>query len=153
VWSPDGNRLAFHANGGSAFLISARSGDRNSQPEALPSLGSQTFEPWSWSPDGETLAGSADGLGVYLYSIRKRTFRRITDFGGHPIWLPDGRRLVFVGERKIFLIDIAGGEPREIYAAAPAALRPYLTVSADGRSIFTSLNASDGSIWVSPAPN
>jgi hypothetical protein len=89
-----------------------------------------------------------DRVGVVLYSIRDQAYRRISEFGGHPVWLPDGRRLLFVGERKIFGIDPDGGSLQEMYAAAPVALRPFLDVSADGRTIYTSLNGPDGAIWI-----
>lgn len=154
VWSPDGTRLAYSVQGRGGSLIAAQAGAADSLPEALPSYGSeQSFEPWSWSPDGRTLAGSVDGIGVILYSIPERSYRRITDFGGHPVWLGDGRHLLFVGDRKIFMVDRDGGAPREIYAAAPATLRPFLGVSADGRAIFAGLGApEDGAIWIATLP-
>jgi Tol biopolymer transport system component len=130
-------------------VVVVPTGAVDTPPEALPPYGpDQHFEPWSWSPDGKTLAGSIDGVGVILYSIPERTYRRITDFGGHPVWFGDERRLLFVSNRKIYMVGSDGGGLREIYAAAPAVLRPFLSVSGDGQTIFTSLSATDDSIWI-----
>jgi Tol biopolymer transport system component len=148
VWSPDGSQLAYSVEGAGAYVIAA---DGESPSEALPAAAEGgAFQPSSWSPDGTTLAGSA--AGVVLYSIRDRTYRRITDFGGQPVWLGDGHQLVFASERSIFIVSSDGGTPREIYSAAPCELLPVLGVSADGRSIYASLTTSAEELWIADLP-
>jgi hypothetical protein len=69
------------------------------------------------------------------------------------VWLADGRHLLFVGDRKIFMVDRDGGKPGEVYAAAPATLRPFLGVSSDGRTIYAGLGApAEGAIWIANLP-
>ncbi len=152
VWSPDGKRLAYSVAGVGAYVIATQHEGGGAPPEALPPLSAgPPFEPSSWSPDGATLAGSA--AGVVVYSMRDRSYRRITDFGDKPVWLADGRRLLFVSERRIFVVDRDGGGPREIYSAAPSGLLPSLGVAAGDSAIYASLTASNEEIWIADLPN
>ena len=52
----------------------------------------------SWSPDGDHLVGMAglEARGIITYSLRSRTFDRLTDFGGFPVWFPDSQHVLFV---------------------------------------------------------
>ena len=61
------------------------------------------------SPDSTRLAGHRDderGNGIVIYTFTSRTDQRLTDFGEWPVWLPDGRRVLFVsGGREFWVVD------------------------------------------------
>ncbi len=87
-----------------------------------------------------------------LYSIRDGSHRRLTDFGEKPVWLADGRSLVFASERGIWIVDREEGKPRELYSVAPSGLSPCFGVAPDRRSIYASLTASNEEIWIADLP-
>jgi len=160
VWSPDGARIAV---GAALYDVEGEGapGVRDkARAEALPPLDetgagsggtSATFEAWSWSPDGATLAGTARG--IVLYDVGGKAYRRLTDFGERPVWMPDGRRLLFTADRKVYIADAGGGSPRAIYAAAPAGISPGIGVAPDGRTLYLSLLASPDEVWTLTPPS
>jgi len=98
------------------------------------------------------LAGTARG--IVLYDVRSKAYRRLTDFGERPVWMPDGRRVLFTADRRVYIADANGGSPRAIYAAAPAGIAPGIGVAPDGRTLYLSLLASPDEVWTltPPAP-
>ena len=113
AWSPDGSRIAVLMAAGlghpenNVYIFDPHRPWNEQQPEIVspPTDGRDEFVVNSWSPNGEQLAGQA-GLaarGIMTYSLRSRTFQRLTDFGGYPVWLPDSRRVLFVVGREAFL--------------------------------------------------
>jgi hypothetical protein len=48
-------------------------------------------------------------------AFRTKTYSRIAD-GAAPVWLPDSRRLVYASAGRLFLVDTASKQPREILA-------------------------------------
>jgi Tol biopolymer transport system component/predicted Ser/Thr protein kinase len=156
VWSPDGKRLAV-----GAVLFDVRDAGTSAAPraEALPPFvearagkGGRPldFEAWSWSPDGAALAGTANG--IVLYDVRERSYRRLCNFGERPVWMPDGRRLLFTSDRVLYAVDAEEGRPRAIFAAAPAGIAPGVAIAPDGRTIYLSLLASPDEVWAYTPP-
>ncbi|MFQ5767935.1 MAG: protein kinase, partial [Acidobacteriota bacterium] len=148
VWSPDGRRLAFTAPGEGAYLLDLdeEGGALGREPRPLPEFGEGVFEPWSWSPDGRFLAGTAGG--IVIYSVEDGRYRRLTRAGRKPVWFTGRRRLLFVQEGRIYLLNQDTGARRIVYSAWPNRVAPFLCLSADGDEIGFSLLASDEGIWI-----
>jgi dipeptidyl aminopeptidase/acylaminoacyl peptidase len=114
-WSPDGSRLAFTglADGGPALMVAEADGSvaRVLAPLAgtndpLPS----TAESFAWSPDGRRIAfvsalpappAGADPLVISRYLYKPTAFEGASR-------LSDGRRM------QVFVVDVAGGAPRQL---------------------------------------
>ena len=155
--SPDGSTVAYtrlqknqtdvyaqRIGGRNAFAIAADP-DRN---EAAP----------AFSPEGSHVAFHLSGGpgGIFVAGATGESARRLSDFGFHPSWSPDGRQIVFCTEEitsptartstsALWVVDAAGGAPRKISDGdgvqatfAPAGDRlVYWAVDTGQRDIFT----------------
>ena len=167
-WSPDGRRLATTVNYGSAYIFDADTPWTEQPPTELPRFeapGSLFWQPWSWSPNGSLLAGIAageneDGIeagGIVLFSFETGEYRRSIDFGWNPLWLADGRRVLFTAEQKapgkLYLLDTETGEYHEVLSAeileiAPDRVNWWPGLSPDNRTIFFTRLHDDADIWM-----
>jgi len=84
---------------------------------------------WSWSPDGTELAGTAATPPTYrgalvIYSLATGRFTRLyeSQTAVSPIFLNDGRRLLFQEGSKMMLIDRVTHATRELMSVAPDAM-------------------------------
>ena len=156
AWSPDGRRLAVTRQAGNTFEQSAAIIDREGD-DANRSVGIQPapephprFATNAWSPDGKWLAGQ-NGFttpGISIYSIADRAFRRLTEFGEWPVWLPDSRRILFVSRgREFHLHDVAAKTTRMIYSTRRDTLGPP-RLTRDGRTAFFSRRVTEADVWI-----
>ena len=155
TWSPDGLRIATTSPGGKDAVVVFQT-DRpwsEQKPELLP-----PFDPASttrflvnaWSPDGERLAGSVDVVkgGIAVYSFRSRAYERVTDFGEWPVFLPDGRRILFVADGKaFFVVDTRTKQVRKIWSVRRDVIGPP-RLTRDGRVAYFSRRVTEADIWM-----
>jgi Tol biopolymer transport system component len=168
IWSPDGKRLLFSSPGATGFLIEPDVPWSEQTPEHLPPYPSakSEFVPRDWSADGKTLVGylqSRSGVrsGIAAYSFETGAFEDVLDFGTDPIWLPDGRRILFralgphrsadrvhfEADVKLFIVDRETKDFRELLALEGASIdSPAL--SADGRTLAFVRISVDSDIWM-----
>ncbi|MDP2957415.1 MAG: hypothetical protein Q8N53_13410 [Longimicrobiales bacterium] len=129
-YSPDGGRMVFNTN---------RFGTQVPQIMVMPGQGgeAETVSPYEygrggyysapeWSPTNDLVAfHGAIRRGTYHIlvadmSSRARRLRQLTWEGNNedPSWAPDGRHLVFIGERRwgygLFVVDVATGKLRTL---------------------------------------
>ncbi len=158
VWSTDGARVAYSLQAGDTFVIEAGRPWAEQTPQAIPRVsGTQsTFRAFSWSPDGRKLAGwyrrsegeTEDAFGIALYSFESRQFEKFDAFGIAPVWLSDGRRLIFGdGAGTLSLLDSKTSKTRRLYSLAPQGIEGF-TLSRDGRSIYFSYFTEETDIWL-----
>lgn len=131
TYSPDGRWLAFNT---------LRFGDHVPQVMMMPAEGgsAETLSPYEygsggfyaapdWSPTGDLVAfhGRIDRRGRYHILVANledggKVLRQLTSEGNNeaPSWAPDGRHLVFVGERSwgygLMVVDVSTGEIRTL---------------------------------------
>jgi eukaryotic-like serine/threonine-protein kinase len=158
AWSPDGARIAIlmaagigHAEN-NIYIFDPSRPWKDQQPDVIPppAGSADEFVVNAWSPDGSRLAGQA-GLaarGILTYSLRSRTFDRLTDFGGYPVWLPDSRHLMFVsGGRSFYVVDTRTHAAAKVFSVQRDVIGPP-QLTRDGREAYFSRRVTEGDIWL-----
>jgi Tol biopolymer transport system component len=152
VWSPDGKYLAYTVFGVNTFIIQPGKAWAAQSPQRLPRYPNQgqLFNCWSWSPDGRMLAGFLNqDDAIAIYSLESGTFRRLTGFGSDPVWLSDGRALLFHNKGKIYETSTDSGEAHEVASVAPEEIaRRGFAVSADDRQVYFSVTSTEADVWM-----
>ena len=104
------------------------------------------------SPDGEHLAGQVDvasaSRGLVMYSLRSRKYERLTDFGEWPVWLPDGRRVLFVAfGNAFFIVDSQSKQVRKIFSVTRDVIGPP-RLTRDGKTAYFSRRMTESDVWL-----
>ncbi|PYI93836.1 MAG: hypothetical protein DMF03_00190 [Verrucomicrobia bacterium] len=156
VWSPDGTQMIYSVhtpkNAAYIFRVGQAWADQNLVALAELSDTSQIFESWSWSPDGKRLAGLrhlADGshAGIGVYDLESRKYNWLTEFGEWPIWLNDGRRILFADHGKIFIVDSESKKNHKVLPVAEGDIGGA-GLSRDNRVIYFTFVATEADIWL-----
>ncbi len=133
-WSSDGTWIAYASDEAGNMDIWKKpvEGGEAVQLTSSPNNESQP----AWSSNGRMIAFSSDrdGGGIFLIPSEGGTSWRLTSFGAHPSWSPDGETLAFDWGGNIYLIPYTGGEPRMIVSGTSAT--PHTTWSPDGNRLI-----------------
>ncbi|MBI3449977.1 MAG: PD40 domain-containing protein [Acidobacteria bacterium] len=147
--SPDGSSLAFaRREKGTWDILVQRVGGRNATVVAGDPHRDETAP--AFSPDGASIAYHLSDRkgGLFVVGATGESARRLTDFGFHPSWSPDGKHLAFCTEEifvpfsrqstsQLWVVDLAGGAPRKIFDGD--AVQPAWSPSG-GRIAFWAVN-------------
>jgi eukaryotic-like serine/threonine-protein kinase len=154
AWSPDGKRLAFGDLADELVLIDP---SRPSQPPTrIPDPGRPgELLPISWSPDGKQLAVDWQrpdrSTGILICSLGTRTFREVEKEGRWPMWLPDGRRLLYQSKGGLAVLDLASGHKHWILpdgTLRAGSSWQNFCLSRDGRRLIYLESFGEGDIWL-----
>jgi Tol biopolymer transport system component/serine/threonine protein kinase len=156
TWSPNGAQLCLNTTGDLVadlnFLINPSvAPDQQTLGGIPPMMGGETFEANSWSPDSSRLAGTlrtANGaaVGIGLYALQPQEYEQITQYGSHPAWLRDSRRLLFQHRGRILLVDRRTRDVREVYSPGPDEMAEYFSVSRDNQRIYVTVKTTDSTL-------
>ncbi len=161
AWSPDGTRLAVSTrdpNKGDeriTYLLNPTRSSEAQTPQALPRLEGafRRFIAQDWSPDGARLVGqlgftASRGDGIVVYTFNTRRYERVAEFGEWPVWLPDGRRALFVANGKDYwVVDTRTKRTQKIYSVPRGVLGPA-RLTRDGRIAVFPLRLVDADIYL-----
>jgi Tol biopolymer transport system component len=130
--SHDGSKMMFEGQSGSdefkLFVFDPRKEWNDQTPRVISAAvePGRLFAEWSWSPDDQQLAGTAPLREAYtgplfVYSFATGQFTRLNDSESAeaPIWLNDGRHILFDEGSRLLLIDIKTRATREVLSIAP----------------------------------
>lgn len=158
TWAPDGSRICVNTTGDlvpdMTFLIDpSEAADQLTLRDIPPLMGDEVFEAHSWSPDASRLAGTlrrANGSagGIAVFALQTQEYERLTDFGAHPVWLSDNRRVLFQDGNRILLVDSRSQDVREVFSANPDEIAEGFSVSGDNRRIYVSVRSTDSDLWL-----
>ena len=114
------------------------------------------FDAYSWSPDGRQIVGTAtksnrsDGA-LMIYSLATQTYSKLYDSESafSPIWLNDGRRVLFLEKSKAKLIDVDTHMTRELLSVAPDTMDNFRwSITRDNRTIYFVRQVEQADIWL-----
>jgi Tol biopolymer transport system component len=160
-WSPDGRWLGYWSQPPSpragTFLLEADKPWNEQVPRAVCSNlgGTEYFAGGWWSPSGEELAGRlilpGEGFGdLVICSIPSGTVQRLGVSGVAPVapvWLREGRRLLFVRDRRLHILDLISKREHEI-ALAPLGDLGGIALSHDERVLYVGSPTTEADIWM-----
>ncbi|HSF18639.1 MAG TPA: protein kinase [Vicinamibacteria bacterium] len=166
AWSPDGRRVAYAA--WEAIYVGS---DDGSEARKLVDV---RDEPWSisWSPDGKRIAFTSGNPGyrlnlnvapssIVVVDVATGETIPVTDQSHQnvsPIWLPDGRSLLYVsdrgGVRDVYRVSISdsgrpSGEPERLTTGLDVFT---ISASGDGRTLAYSIARLRQNLWSMPVP-
>ena len=123
TWSPDGEWIAFRSTLDGIGGIHVMTADGEKQ-RPLTQV-SATYP--AWSPSGKQICFSSEKLAgvatptLFTVDINGKNVKKLTDgtlASEDPSWAPDGRSIVYVsvenGSQTLYVIKVAGGEPRQL---------------------------------------
>lgn len=155
AWSPDSTQIAtVRGVAGDTTSVALFDPSRpwsEQEVEELPPMDEQStpFLVNSWSPDGKRLVGSV-GLkaqGIATYDLETGTYERLVDFGEWPVWMPDGKRILFVsGGNGFYVLDTLTKEVRKVYSVTSDVIGPP-RYSADG-AVYYSRRVTEADVWM-----
>ena len=155
AWSPDGTRILFSLRGGGeSFIMDLRRSFQDQTLFVLPPVNATgKFTASNWSPDNNRIAGMEwqngnDLGGLVVYELATQRYERINREGDSPYWLPDNRRLVYVANHKIYLIDSQIKAPRLLLSPEGENTLETPTLSRDGRFMYFGVNKNEESIYL-----
>lgn len=157
-WSPDGQWLAFVSNRGGQFDVWVAPSTGGTARRVTNDLAVEAD--LAWSPDGSQLlyGWESRDAGLAAFSAGSDASREFLEWPNHTIDFatlsPDGSTVLFQstrsGNRDLWTIPLAGGEPQPFAPSGAASFLPRY--AADGSKVlFLSNRAGTVDIWVAAA--
>lgn len=132
------------------FDLSKPLNERNGEKFQPIGKDDKGFTAVSLSSDTEWFAGSADTSslpGVVLYSKRNETYESVTDSGYSPFWLNDNRRLLYLRNGKLFIVDRETKKTHEVANQPENLRRGLIQISSDNHTLYYMVGTKEANIW------
>jgi serine/threonine protein kinase/Tol biopolymer transport system component len=147
AWYPaaasDGKRLSFYNDENSYVQTAGAAKPIEPLPPAPDNLHPAMT---AWSPDGTMLAGELrDAPGIAVYSFTDRSYRRLTNSGAHPMWLPGGHEILYGDAGRLRIVNAGNAAIRDVATTLPIGA---MSLSANGRTMVFSERRASADIWM-----
>ncbi len=151
-FAPDSESFIFAAKTSNHYDIFLRRIGGNKEINLTENSNYDDTQP-AFSPDGKQIAfrSERDDGGIFVMDAAGENTRRLCDFGFHPAWSPDGKKLVISergrikpttrGKSSLWIVNIANGEKRKLIG--DRSFQP--SWSPNGKRIAYWLIANEGS--------
>lgn len=160
IWFPvpswASSLVAFHQLATSNYILDLSHPREAPKPFPIFKERDVFFRGWSWSPDGKLLAMSGQrgtfwccGIGLLEHDTGK--FRRLTQHGDRPEWLPDGSGLIFMLNGRLMHIDAAGRSERELGSLVEHGDERF-ALAPDGKTVYFISSRRESDIWMGTMP-
>lgn len=160
AWSPDGKKIAFHADLRSGFDIYVMKAD-GSGMRRITRGWDNDFAP-SWSPDGKRIAfikesSTAGGAEIYTIRLDGTRLSKLTDTRAFEVdgvaWSPDGEKIAFARQGRTNNVDIftmnADGSGQRSLTQTPRVNEGDADWSPDGKKIaFSRFTRASEEVYV-----
>jgi serine/threonine protein kinase/dipeptidyl aminopeptidase/acylaminoacyl peptidase len=121
-------------------------------PEPLPDPAPRlAFFPESWSPDGGRLAGTA-GAGLFVYDFATRSYRKLADRASSPKWMRDGRRILYLDQGEVRVVDSLTGRSQSVLAPPAGSGYQGLDLAPDEGTLYLGRLTQESDIWMLSVP-
>lgn len=158
VWSPDGKRLLINKinkQGITPLILDINKSWQEQTPQPLPPVkdfqGSFVAMDWSSADSDKIVGGLLDKIegsaGLAVYSFSKNSYEKIADSGGSASWLNDGKRVIFMSENKIYLVNTQTKTSKEIFSPSSYNIE-HTRISNDNKLIYFRYRQVEGDIWL-----
>jgi len=96
------------------------------------------------------MVGASAGFdGIGTFDLKSEHLEVFTKKGTYPIWLRDGRRLVYGDGPSLMLLDTTSGETQPIASfGTDAVAASSISLPRDESSIYFSLNLVEADAWL-----
>jgi len=152
VWAPDG--AGFYGTQDSILqYVEVEGGKFPVKPKILPPYREVgTVYPSSVRADGKVVACGVtlpDGSygGIVLYDVGKSTYRKVLDDGWNPFWLADNRRILFIKDQQLSVLDTETGIVGPIEGVPPLDDDNPFSLSPDNSVLFYIKKEAESDIW------
>jgi Tol biopolymer transport system component len=93
------------------------------------------------------LAGELRGRpGVVIYNIADRSCHPVTTTGTRPLWLPDGKEILYGDNGKLHIVNVDTGTIRDV--TTPLNITGY-SLTRDSRTMIYSDRQIESDVWMS----
>jgi serine/threonine protein kinase len=159
-WFPDGKLFTYYTGDNDTTInyLFYLDLSENPNPKPLPEYGEKgkTFLESSVSPDGNYIAGersnSSNGAydGIIVYSMVQKRYRKYSDTGNGPIWLKDGKRILYMDDNKFYILNTITGKRRLLYdPQQPVSSESWdFTISHDNKWLYYIKQDNESDIWM-----
>ncbi|HKS23939.1 MAG TPA: protein kinase [Thermoanaerobaculia bacterium] len=151
--SPDGRTLVAHTLHDSYTVLVHLDRPYGQRVERF---GSPVWNP-HWSPDGTRIAGTGHDSpeiqrGISVYSLPSHELDKVLNYGTFPLWLPDGKHIVFFDDRKIGILDLGTRSVTTAPFNPPPRVDTDITqtprLSRDASTLYVCQTIEQGTIWM-----
>ena len=163
--SPDGKSVVYASKtSGNWDLYLQRVGGKNPRNLTVDSTADDT-QP-AFSPDGERLAfrSEREGGGIFVMGATGESVKRLTDFGYHPAWSPNGHEIALsthnivdpndrtLERSDIWIINATTGEKRQLTGETVGdAAQPQWSPTGERIAYWSRRKGGQRDIWTIPA--